>query len=305
MISIPDPCSEDFSKMTATVRGAFCSKCQIDTFDFRDVSDYDINKIILQNKGKHLCGQFKGSQLNSLNQGFINWKNQKGYTFRSKFVLALVMVFGLSLFSCNVQEEKTIVDLQAIEMIGNPTDKMEYINLVQNEQELDLTTFVEEVREIECSIPVPEVVIYEEYEGIEEVIHPDIITGGLPDFTILGGGISSVVYFEYLEDTVELIADESILPEVIDFDPDYFEAKAFPNPTTGDATLALEIQEAGQFEILVYDLSGRLVQSIYSGELLEGRQNFQVELAQENSGIYLVKILSNNQNETIKIQKLN
>jgi len=44
MISIPDPCSEDFTKMTPTERGAFCSKCQIDTFDFRNVSNNDINK---------------------------------------------------------------------------------------------------------------------------------------------------------------------------------------------------------------------------------------------------------------------
>ena len=50
MISIPKPCNENFSKMTPTQRGAFCSKCQIDTFDFREVSNQDINKIILKSK---------------------------------------------------------------------------------------------------------------------------------------------------------------------------------------------------------------------------------------------------------------
>jgi hypothetical protein len=302
MISIPDPCSEDFTKMTPTQRGAFCSKCQIDTFDFRNVSNSDINKLILQNKGQHLCGQFKSSQIEALNQGFINWKNQKRQTFRSKFVLALVMVFGLGLFSCNVQEEKTIIELQAIEMFGNPTDKEEYINAVQNEQELNLVDFVEEIEVIECGIPVPGMVVFEVEEPQPDVLVSEYAIDGMVDYGI-AGGLSAVNYIEYLEDTVAV--EESLLPELIEVDPYYFEAKAFPNPTASDATLALEIHQAGQFEIILYDMSGRMVQSIYSGELLEGRQNFQVELSQENSGMYLVKVLSNGQNETLKIQKLN
>jgi len=304
MISIPDPCSEDFTKMTPTERGAFCSKCQIDTFDFRNVSNNDINKLILQNKGQHLCGQFKSSQIDSLNQGFINWKNQKRQTFRSKFVLALVMVFGLGLFSCNVQEEKAIIALQAIEMFGNPTDKEEYINAVQNEQELDLVDFVQDLGVIGCEIPLPGMVAFVGEETTPEVIVQEYTIDGMVDYGI-AGGLSAVHYMDYLEDTVNVELEESILPKVIEVDPYYFEATAFPNPTASDATLALEIHQTGQFEILLYDMSGRMVQSIYSGELVEGRQNFQVELSQENSGMYLVKVLSEGQNETLKIQKLN
>ncbi|MFT5819380.1 MAG: hypothetical protein ACI8ZM_000603 [Crocinitomix sp.] len=305
MISIPEPCSEDFTKMTSTERGAFCSKCQIDTFDFRDLATTDINKLILKNKGQHLCGQFKSTQLDTLNQGFIKWKNQKKQTFRSKFVLALVMVFGLTLFSCNTQEEKAIVALQTIELFANPVDKIAYINAVQNEQELELADFVDvidPIETIECEIPMPGMVVldYEEPEMLVE----EYVTSGMTMYA-LGGAMVTVNYLDYLEETVVDSTEESILPEVIDIDPDYFEAKAYPNPTTSDATLALDIHQTGQFEVMLFDMSGRLIQTIYSGEIVEGRQNFQVALAQENSGMYIVKIVSNGQNETIKIQKLN
>ncbi|NOQ74172.1 MAG: T9SS type A sorting domain-containing protein [Crocinitomix sp.] len=306
MISIPEPCNEDFTKMTPTERGAFCGKCQIDTFDFRDLSTADINKAILQNKGQHLCGQFKGSQIDTMNQGFMNWKNQKKQTFRSKFVLALVMVFGLTLFSCNSQEEKAIVELQTMELFANPIDKVAYINAVQNEQDLDLVDFVDEIEVIGCEAAIPGKMVMEVFsEPLDpELFYEGEVTAGVPDYQIAGGMVAPN-YWDYLEDTLVDSTEESNLPEVTEIDPDYFEAKAYPNPTTSDATIALDIHKAGQFEVVLYDMSGREVQTIYSGELVEGRQNFQVELAKENSGMYIVKVLSNGQNETVKIQKVN
>lgn len=71
MSAIPDPSREDLSEMTPTQRGAFCSKCEIDTFDYRNLSDQQFNQIILDNKGQNLCGQFTKRQLNSLNQGYL------------------------------------------------------------------------------------------------------------------------------------------------------------------------------------------------------------------------------------------
>jgi hypothetical protein len=303
MISIPEPCNEDFTKMTATERGNFCSKCQINTFDFRDLSTTDINKLILQNKGEHLCGQFKTTQLDEMNRGFINWKNQKKQTFRSKFVLALVMVFGLTLFSCNSQEEKAIIELQTMELFANPVDKVAYINAVQNEQEIELVDFVEEIIEItSCETTVEGLMV------MQEVEEPEILSGEIvsefPHYAI-AGGLSFSGYEVYLEETIVDTVEESILPTNVVADPTYFEAIAFPNPTKNDATLSLDIYETGQFEINLFDMSGRMVRAVYAGELVDGRQSFPIELAQENSGMYIVQVLSKTQHETIKIQKLN
>lgn len=305
MLSIPEPCNEDFTKMTPTERGAFCSKCKIDTFDFRDLSDSEINKVLLENKGEHLCGQFTNKQLDSLNRGYLNWRYQKAKTFRSKFVLALILVFGLSLFSCNTEEEKMIVELQTLEMTREPETKVKYVNYALDTPTFDLTDYVEE-EVVEEEIPevcvVPGIVEVHGDEDVTEVRTEIYQTAGVA--VMLGGAVYSLSYNEYLVETVDTV-EESILPEVIEIDPDFFEAKAYPNPTMNDATLALDVHVEGQFDILLFDMTGSLVQNVYSGILEEGRQNFPIELAQQQSGMYIIKVVSQDQNETIKVQKLN
>ena len=99
MISIPNPCSEDFDKMTPTEKGAYCKVCSTDTYDFRKLTDNQIYQIMDENKGKHICGRFTKGQIESLNApAFFTWKNQTRRTFQSKFLLACVLVFWVDTF---------------------------------------------------------------------------------------------------------------------------------------------------------------------------------------------------------------
>ncbi|MBN4072576.1 hypothetical protein JYT74_00920 [Crocinitomix catalasitica] len=41
-VSIPDPCHEDWDKMTPTEKGTFCGKCQIDVIDFTTKSSHEV-----------------------------------------------------------------------------------------------------------------------------------------------------------------------------------------------------------------------------------------------------------------------
>ncbi|MEZ4873997.1 MAG: carboxypeptidase-like regulatory domain-containing protein [Flavobacteriaceae bacterium] len=61
-ISIPEPCHEDWAKMTPTEKGKFCSVCTKEVFDFTQTTDEELVKRVMQ--GKSLCGRFKASQLN-------------------------------------------------------------------------------------------------------------------------------------------------------------------------------------------------------------------------------------------------
>lgn len=60
-ISIPEPCHEDWAKMTPSEKGKFCSVCTKEVFDFTETSDEELVKRVTQ--GKNLCGRFKKSQL--------------------------------------------------------------------------------------------------------------------------------------------------------------------------------------------------------------------------------------------------
>ncbi len=294
MIGIPDPCHEDFSQMTPTQRGAFCSKCEIDTFDFRNLSDQQVNKIILDNKGQHLCGQFTKRQLNSLNQGYLDWKNQNTQTFKSKFILALVLVFGVTLFSCQTQKEQEILSKHLTEFTQVAKDQtglkgvveMEDVNLLGyiNEEHLDgILDF--EVEEISC----------------ETVLEDNYRLGGVP---MIAGGMSVNNYYTYLEATDSLV-EEPIIDLYTDVISEKFVGSVYPNPTRDNSTLKLEVVKSAEFTIAVFDLSGRFITSIYKGTLSEGTQTFPVDLSYQQTGMYIVTVTSSTgQNESLKVQKL-
>ncbi|NQY07628.1 MAG: hypothetical protein HRT68_15890, partial [Flavobacteriaceae bacterium] len=60
-ISIPEPCHEDWSKMTPVEQGRHCDVCSKNVVDFTTFSDEAIYKYF--NKYDNLCGRFNSSQL--------------------------------------------------------------------------------------------------------------------------------------------------------------------------------------------------------------------------------------------------
>lgn len=62
-IQIPEPCHEDWNKMTPKDKGAFCSSCEKVVVDFTKMSDREIVNFIEQNKGKKTCGKFNSFQV--------------------------------------------------------------------------------------------------------------------------------------------------------------------------------------------------------------------------------------------------
>jgi hypothetical protein len=63
-ISIPNPCSEDWSKMTPQEQGRFCNHCQKCVVDFTGWTDAQVYNYIAQHKNQNICGRFQTTQLN-------------------------------------------------------------------------------------------------------------------------------------------------------------------------------------------------------------------------------------------------
>jgi hypothetical protein len=61
-IRIPEPCHEDWQKMTQTEKGKFCGICTKEVIDFTSKTDEDIVTIL--SNSKNTCGKFKKTQLN-------------------------------------------------------------------------------------------------------------------------------------------------------------------------------------------------------------------------------------------------
>jgi len=105
-------------------------------------------------------------------------------------------------------------------------------------------------------------------------------------------------------DTTTKNEDYSIFAEPIYAEPDRFDAIVYPNPTRGEATLALDIETEGQYQILMYDMNGRKIREFHAGELFMGRNNFNIDLYDLKPAMYFIQIIAEGQNETLKIQKL-
>jgi len=92
VISISEPCHEDWAKMNATEKGKFCSVCTKEVFDFTSKTDEELVKILTKNK--NACGRLKKSQLNRE----VKLERKSGQSFAP---LAASMLLPLTLLSNN------------------------------------------------------------------------------------------------------------------------------------------------------------------------------------------------------------
>lgn len=109
-IHIPEPCSEKWDEMTPSEKGAFCEKCAIDVMDFTRKSPFEIRDILsgkFKNK-EHSCGRIQYGQMEAVNEIGFYWRNEK-HRFQSVWMVSLLAVFGMSLFSCQNTISKEVV----------------------------------------------------------------------------------------------------------------------------------------------------------------------------------------------------
>ncbi|MDG1332936.1 MAG: hypothetical protein P8P74_11450 [Crocinitomicaceae bacterium] len=132
-ISIPEPCSEDWSKMTPNEQGAFCQKCALEVTDFTNKSSLEIKSILtekIQSK-QRVCGHIENRQMVEFNHEFIPWKNDQE-SFRAIWMFSLVAVFGLTLFSCQSTFSKEVVEkmnTRSEQMIESENDTLDVAKL--------------------------------------------------------------------------------------------------------------------------------------------------------------------------------
>ncbi|MGZ4054764.1 MAG: energy transducer TonB [Bacteroidia bacterium] len=107
-ISVPNPCQEKWDSMQPQENGRYCGSCQKIVIDFTNKTEQEIIDHIAANSGKKMCGTFRTTQLQQPNHFIESPK----YENSIRFLAALLLVFGMSLFSCNKDEEKKADQLQ-------------------------------------------------------------------------------------------------------------------------------------------------------------------------------------------------
>ncbi|MBF4506756.1 energy transducer TonB [Flavobacterium sp. JLP] len=99
-ITIPEPCHENWDKMTPNENGRFCLSCAKTVIDFTEMLPQEVQHFFIQNQNNKICGRFKKSQLDSI---IIQIPSQVLHTqthYHKMFLLALFIAMGTTLFSC-------------------------------------------------------------------------------------------------------------------------------------------------------------------------------------------------------------
>ncbi len=116
-ISIPTPCQQDWSAMTPNEQGRHCTSCAKTVVDFTSMSDEAIKHFFINKKEEKVCGRFKNEQLqrivielphNIFYLAMPGWK---------QFLVASLIVFSTTLFSCDTAIKGEVIKEENIETI--------------------------------------------------------------------------------------------------------------------------------------------------------------------------------------------
>ncbi|PZF73487.1 T9SS type A sorting domain-containing protein [Taibaiella soli] len=78
-------------------------------------------------------------------------------------------------------------------------------------------------------------------------------------------------------------------------------AVVFPNPAANNATVMVQLKDAGTLRVVVADITGKLVKEVFAGDKVSGTQNIDINLSDMNTGLYMVLIQSNGTQKNAKL----
>jgi hypothetical protein len=290
-IQIQTPCSEDWNTMTPNEKGSFCQSCSKNVLDLTKLSNSEIHSVLAQNQHESICTRIQNKQLDALNLEIERWSRGTRYHMQRAMVASLLIVFGLTLFSCTNQQQEEQIRItqkkltEVVQQQQNETveKEFEWVNI-------PIIQELEEVTMGEMEIPQE---VTQEIEAIENEKHA-------LNYTRMGDIAILPTYYEYTH---------QIQPE-IEFDangnpiPTYFSTLAYPNPAVESSTLKLGIPSSIDANIQLFSNQGQFIQSIFSGKIERGTFEQAIDFLGLEPGTYLVIIQSKEFKETVRVVKL-
>jgi hypothetical protein len=297
LISIPEPCHENWNDMTIAEKGRFCSSCSKVVRDFTNSSKSSILKEYLNwdPNGEKICGVFRNSQLDEINRDFELYTFRSKQSFQSAFVFSLMLVFGLTLFSCTSEDQKNEFEKFRSEAVGR----------ILEEEKTPLSL----VESIESEITKPEEVSIEEViiacEGPESIVVeneiPQVDIIGLQEITM---GISVGRYYVNREAISQLIQEDlEEYDEKGNLLPNSFSLSAYPNPTVDFSHIEVKVPKDEVFNWYLISSEGKLIQSNQQLNLKRGTHTIDLDFIDQPPGIYFMNLQSGSFKETVRILK--
>jgi hypothetical protein len=149
-IYIPEPCHEEWEKMTPNKQGAFCSSCSKTVVDFSNKSDKEIEEYLLDNLDKKICGRFKAVQVDEMPRlkieapkiHFPRYLFPLSYSPVRAFAMALFVVASVAIAGCSASDGSFSGEKDEQQIERRHTGAVEYkpdTNAVRNNNNTDTT----------------------------------------------------------------------------------------------------------------------------------------------------------------------
>jgi hypothetical protein len=115
LLSIPQPCHENWNEMSPREQGAFCQVCSKTVIDFTTMSDEEVKNYFLKHSGQKTCGRLRNDQLAS-HGNLLPRVLEAAIPFWKKFLAIVFILFGTFLTGCtNNSKVNTSGDISTIE----------------------------------------------------------------------------------------------------------------------------------------------------------------------------------------------
>ncbi len=299
-IGINSPCSENWNEMSKNDKGAFCQKCASQVYDFTKKSSLEIKQTLLSLVGQPVCGRITQTQEEVLNIEFETWMNQKSkHSFQSLLIFSLLVVFGMTLFSCENEEDSKKIKTIQTEVARIIEQNNDSIKIIPQEKRIEIPqieTVTEERFETMGKMVMPREYL-EENQVVE--VNQEVID---LDRGYAGGMSWSRDYETFL--VQQVFESTDVYDENGNLIPKTFDALVFANPAKEKTTFELSLPTKSAFEINLYDMNGKMLKSIYSGEIEKGKFRQEIDLIDLNTGIYLIVINSKDYQNTVRLSKI-
>jgi len=173
-------------------------------------------------------------------------------------------------------------------------------------------TLVNNVKYFRISEPNLSALIIANFDVVSTVTPITFPSGGtwydyLTGETVTATGASQLLpllpgeYHVYLDHNITNVITTPVFD--IDNPGTRFGAVAYPNPVTSRSVLELNVPETGNSRVDLYSITGKRVQTIYSGSLIRGVHRMPLLDKIDNlpGGIYLLRIQTKNHTRSLKI----
>ncbi len=116
-LSIPEPCHEDWNKMTPLQQGRFCGSCQKEVIDFTAMTDDELFRFFAEKKSANVCGRTLPVQLNTPITKPAEHKKRKFWYI--SYLTSLLLFFSKSETKAQTKTPVTVSPIdQPLSLVG-------------------------------------------------------------------------------------------------------------------------------------------------------------------------------------------